>query len=57
MPKFPIVVLATALLEWNHMALYSGCHAGAWDASPKEIQRIREFLGISWLRAHDPKRH
>jgi hypothetical protein len=46
---YPALVVVTALLSWNQMRLYSSCHDVAWDASPSELQSIREYVGDKWL--------
>ena len=53
--EFPGVVIATALLKWNHMVLHASCHPEPWNASPSEMEQIREYAGVSWLIAHHPK--
>ena len=50
--EFPTLVVTVALSRWNHMALYSSCHEGTWDASPLEVKKLREFVGAQWLTNH-----
>lgn len=52
MSEFPIAVVAMAMARWNNMALYANCHEGGWDAQDSELERIRSYLGVEWLRQH-----
>jgi hypothetical protein len=49
MTSFPVLVILAALTKWQQMRLYAGCHDGAWDASPAELQAIRQHLGEEWI--------
>ena len=50
--EFPVIVVATALTKWNHMALRANCCRVSWNASDSEIQQIKEYLGEPWILAH-----
>jgi hypothetical protein len=49
--KFPVLVVVIAVTSWKQMHLYSACHNLAWDASPSEIECIREHLGDAWIES------
>ncbi len=48
----PIIVVVTALTRWNRMLLRALCHEEAWDATPAELEAIREYLGAAWIEQH-----
>jgi hypothetical protein len=52
--EFPVLVIATALTRWNNLRLYSACHDVSWDASPSELQFIRQHLGADWIDRNRP---
>jgi len=52
--EFPVAVVAIALTRWNNMRLQTTCHDVAWDATPRDLQRIRGYLGSQWLDDHRP---
>jgi hypothetical protein len=45
----PVVVVVTALTQWNRMLLRAACHEQAWNATHAELQAIREHLGEDWI--------
>ena len=49
---FPILVVVVALTQWNQLALYTHCHDGQWDATPRELDAIRRHLGEAWIEEH-----
>jgi len=49
--EFPVAQIAAALLEFTEIRLYASCHEQVWEASPLEVQQIREYLGAPWIDA------
>jgi hypothetical protein len=52
MTAFPVIVVVTALTHWQQMLLHADCHEGTWNATPAELDVIREHLGDQWLTFH-----
>jgi hypothetical protein len=50
--QFPIMVVATALTQWNSMMLHGSCCVPSWEASSAEFQAIRDSLGEGWIQAN-----
>jgi hypothetical protein len=42
-------LVASGLITENRIRLFAPCHEVAWDASPVELEQIREYLGSAWL--------
>ncbi len=49
--KCPVVVLDMALNNWNRMNLHTDCCDVYWDATPADMQVIREHFQL--VRAPD----
>jgi hypothetical protein len=47
--EFPVDLVASGLITENRIRLFAPCHEVAWDASPVELEQIREYLGSAWL--------
>ncbi len=45
------VDIVGALINGRPIHLYAACHDKSWIASYVEVQRIRSFLGATWLGA------
>ncbi len=45
------VDIVGALINGRPIHLYAACHDKSWIASYVEVQRIRSFLGATWLDA------
>jgi hypothetical protein len=54
--KFPLNVVADALLRGSGLRLVSACHDLTWDATELELEQIRQYLGVAWFDAHGRRR-
>ncbi len=45
--KCPVVVLDMALNNWNRMNLHTDCCDVYWDATPADMQVIREHFRLT----------
>jgi hypothetical protein len=50
--EYAVVDVAAALLKSSPLILASPCHHQQWQATPKEIEQIREYLAA----VKDPSR-
>jgi hypothetical protein len=47
--EYSLIDVAAALVSAKPLRLRSPCHDVSWDASPAEIEQIREYLAaIDW---------
>lgn len=44
---FRLSIVADAL-DTGDIRLYASCHLASWDASERELQKIRNFLDAAW---------
>jgi hypothetical protein len=44
---FRLSIIANAL-DTGDIRLYSICHLASWDATPSELEQIREFWNATW---------
>jgi hypothetical protein len=49
--QYRLVDIVGALINGRPIHLYAACHDIGWIASYVEVQRIRSFLGATWLEA------
>jgi hypothetical protein len=49
--ELPVAVVAIGLIRGTTIRLFADCHGVSWNASPLEIEQIREYLGASWVNA------
>jgi hypothetical protein len=49
--EYPITEVAVALIASNPLRLSAPCHGLSWDASPVELEQIREYLAASIVKA------
>jgi hypothetical protein len=42
--EYAVAGVAAALIESSPLRLSSQCHPGEWQAAPREIEQIREYL-------------
>jgi hypothetical protein len=54
--KFPLNVVADALLRGSGIRLVSACHGVTWDATESELEQIRQYLGVAWFGAQGLRR-
>ena len=47
--EVPIAVVADALIKKEGIYLRAACHDAAWNASPTEIEQLREYMGAPWI--------
>jgi hypothetical protein len=45
----PVAVVAIGLIRGTSIRLFADCHGVSWEASPLEMEQIREYLGVSWV--------
>jgi hypothetical protein len=45
----PLAQVAGALIDHQPIRLYSSCHEIHWDASPIEVEQLREYMGAAWI--------
>jgi hypothetical protein len=50
--RFPMNVVADALLRGSDICLVSTCHDVIWDATAAELEQIREYLDASSVTSH-----
>ena len=44
-----IAAVADALIKKERVYLRAVCHDSAWNASPTEIEQLREYMGAPWI--------
>ena len=49
--EYPVGMVADALIKGEKISLYATCHDLIWNASPLEIEQLREYLGAVWIEA------
>jgi hypothetical protein len=47
----PVALVGAALIRNRPIRFYASCHAVYWDASPTEVEQLREYMGAPWLEA------
>lgn len=47
--ELPVALIAEALIVGSSIRLHAVCHDVFWDATPLEIEQIREYLGAAVL--------
>lgn len=55
--EFPVALVAIALIQWNNIRLHAGCHDVYWNASRREVEQIREYLGAPGLNSQVARRN
>ena len=50
--EFEVATLAAALLKGASISLNSACHGATWDASAREVEQFRQYLGAITPQAH-----
>ena len=55
--EFPVAVIASDIAQRNSIRLHAICHDVSWDASPLELEQIREYLGAMSERTSPLSRH
>jgi hypothetical protein len=45
----PVGLVAGALIRGRGIRFHSPCHDLYWDASPIEIEQLREYMGVAWI--------
>ena len=48
----PVGLIAGALIRDRTVRLYASCHDVYWDASPVEIEQLRQYMGALWIETH-----
>jgi hypothetical protein len=46
----PIGSVAAARVSDRPVRLYASCHNVYWDAHHIEIEQLREYMGVAWVR-------
>jgi hypothetical protein len=49
---FRFSIVAAALATGN-LRLYANCHVASWNASEAELEKIREFLDVTWSESQN----
>ena len=49
--SLPVGLVAGALIRQRGIRLYSSCHDIYWDASPIELEQLRQYMGAAWIDA------
>ena len=50
--SLPVGLVAGALIRDRGIRLYSSCHDIYCDASPIELEQLRQYMGAAWIDAH-----
>jgi hypothetical protein len=49
--SLPFTFAAVALIRGRNIRLHASCHDKWWDASPVEVEQLREYVGALALAA------
>jgi hypothetical protein len=49
--EYPVAEVAAALLSDGKLRLLAACHDYTWNATPTELEQVREYLGTTKVGA------